>query len=108
MAASPGPYRPVDQFIVVLDAGHGGKDPGNLGTGRYKKTEKDVSLDVTLAVGSYIEENYPEVQVVYTRKGDSFPTLKDRVDAANAAAAGTTAATAAPSSQVPNSASRRA
>lgn len=87
MAASPGPYRPVDQFIVVLDAGHGGKDPGNLGTGRYKKTEKDVSLDVTLAVGSYIEENYPEVQVVYTRKGDSFPTLKDRVDAANAAAA---------------------
>jgi N-acetylmuramoyl-L-alanine amidase len=87
LAASPGPYRTKDRFIVVLDAGHGGKDPGNLGTGRYKRTEKDVSLDVTLAVGGYIEENYPDVQVVYTRKGDTFPTLKDRVDAANASAA---------------------
>lgn len=76
-----------DPFIVVLDAGHGGSDPGNLGTGRYKKTEKDVSLDVTLLVGKYIEQNYPEVKIVYTRKGDSFPTLNQRVETANNAMA---------------------
>jgi N-acetylmuramoyl-L-alanine amidase len=71
------------QFVLVLDAGHGGKDPGNLGTGRHKTTEKDVALDVILELGKSIEQNYPDVKVVYTRKGDSFPTLKDRVDIAN-------------------------
>jgi N-acetylmuramoyl-L-alanine amidase len=70
-------------FILVLDAGHGGKDPGNLGTGRLKKTEKDVTLDVVLAVGQMIEKKYPEVRVVYTRNGDTFPSLKDRVNLAN-------------------------
>ncbi len=75
--------RPTPQFVVVLDAGHGGKDPGNLGTGRLKKTEKDVTLDVVLKVGKMIQEKFPDVQVVYTRSGDSFPTLKDRVSVAN-------------------------
>jgi len=75
--------RPTPQFVVVLDAGHGGKDPGNLGTGRLKKTEKDVTLDVVLKVGKMIQEKFPDVQVVYTRSGDSFPTLKDRVSLAN-------------------------
>ncbi|NNE55976.1 MAG: N-acetylmuramoyl-L-alanine amidase [Flavobacteriales bacterium] len=68
---------------VVLDAGHGGKDPGNLGTGRYKSTEKDVTLDVTLKLGKYIEDNYPDIEVIYTRDDDSFPSLKDRVVIAN-------------------------
>lgn len=68
---------------VVLDAGHGGKDPGNLGTGRYKKTEKEIALEVTLRVGAYIKENYPEVEVVYTRTGDTYPTLRQRTDLAN-------------------------
>ena len=75
------------KLVVVLDAGHGGKDPGNLGTGRYIQTEKDVTLDVTLQVGSYIEENLPEVKVLYTRKDDSFPALRDRVRMANEAQA---------------------
>jgi N-acetylmuramoyl-L-alanine amidase len=70
-------------YVVVLDAGHGGKDPGNLGTGRMKKTEKDVTLDVVLQVGKMIEQNHPDVKVVYTRNGDTFPTLKDRVSIAN-------------------------
>jgi N-acetylmuramoyl-L-alanine amidase len=68
---------------VVLDAGHGGKDPGNLGTGRYKETEKQIALAVTLKVGKYIEDNLPDVEVIYTRKDDSFPTLWDRANLAN-------------------------
>jgi N-acetylmuramoyl-L-alanine amidase len=79
------PAPPV--LTLVLDAGHGGKDPGNLGTGRYKTTEKDVTLDVTLKLGAYIEENLPEVKVIYTRKDDSFPALIDRVRIANEAKA---------------------
>lgn len=65
---------------IVLDAGHGGKDPGNLGS--WSK-EKDINLAVTLLVGKYIEENLPDVKVIYTRDDDSFPTLKERPQIAN-------------------------
>lgn len=68
---------------VVLDAGHGGKDPGNTGTKRYKTTEKDITLDVTLLLGNYIAENFPDVNIVYTRTDDSYPTLNERVELAN-------------------------
>lgn len=68
---------------VVIDAGHGGKDPGNLGTGKYKTTEKNVTLDVALKLGGYINEQFPDVEVIYTRDGDTFPTLQDRVEVAN-------------------------
>lgn len=68
---------------IVLDAGHGGKDPGALGTGRYSKTEKHIALDVVLKLGKYLEQNYPNMKVLYTRKDDTFPTLKDRTDLAN-------------------------
>jgi N-acetylmuramoyl-L-alanine amidase len=76
---------PAPSFIVVLDAGHGGKDPGNLGTGRFKTTEKHVALDVTLQLGAYIEANYPDVKVVYTRRDDTYPTLERRTEIANEA-----------------------
>lgn len=79
--------RPDAAFTIVLDAGHGGKDPGNLGTGRYKETEKQVSLAVALKVGDYIEENLPDVEVIYTRKADTYPTLWQRVNIANGAKA---------------------
>lgn len=72
---------------VVIDAGHGGHDPGNLGTGRYKQSEKDVSLKVALQLGEYIERAYPDVDVVYTRKDDVFVTLNDRTKIANKAQA---------------------
>ncbi len=68
---------------IVIDAGHGGKDPGNLGTGKYKTTEKNITLDVALKLGSYINEQFPKVEVIYTRDGDTFPTLQDRVEVAN-------------------------
>jgi N-acetylmuramoyl-L-alanine amidase len=70
-------------FVVVIDPGHGGKDPGNLGTGRYKKTEKDISLDVSTKLGNLIKERFPGIKVIYTRSGDTFPTLKERVEIAN-------------------------
>ena len=79
------PAPPV--LTLVLDAGHGGKDPGNLGTGRYTTTEKDITLDVTLQLGAYIEDNLPDVKVIYTRKDDSFPALRERVRIANEAQA---------------------
>jgi len=68
---------------IVLDAGHGGKDPGNLGTGRYKENEKEIALKVTLMVGKYIAEDFPDVKVLYTRMDDSYPTLRERTDFAN-------------------------
>ncbi|MBL6873236.1 MAG: N-acetylmuramoyl-L-alanine amidase, partial [Flavobacteriales bacterium] len=61
---------------IVLDAGHGGKDPGALGTGRYPKTEKHIALDVVLKVGKYLEKNFPNMKVLYTRTRDTFPSLK--------------------------------
>ena len=79
------PLEPT--MVVVIDAGHGGKDPGNLGTGRYKVTEKDVTLDVAKKLADYIEKNMSDVEVILTRKDDSFPKLHTRVKIANDAAA---------------------
>jgi len=70
---------------VVIDAGHGGKDPGNLGTRRYKKSEKDVSLSVALKVEQYIKQRFPGIKVVMTRRDDSYPTLHERTVIANRA-----------------------
>lgn len=60
---------------VVIDAGHGGKDPGTVGK---SLKEKDVVLKLALRVGEYIEKNLPEVKVVYTRKTDKFIELSER------------------------------
>lgn len=68
---------------VVIDAGHGGKDPGNLGTGRYSVTEKTIALNVSLMVGKYIERAFPEVEVLYTRDDDTFVPLHERSKFAN-------------------------
>jgi N-acetylmuramoyl-L-alanine amidase len=70
---------------VVIDPGHGGKDPGNLGTKTMKKTEKDVTLAVSKLLGNYIEESFPDVKVIYTRDSDVFIGLKERTKLANEA-----------------------
>lgn len=68
------------QFTVVLDPGHGGKDPGAVGrTGQ----EKTINLNVALKAGKMIEEKYPDVKVVYTRKSDKYVTLQERPTIAN-------------------------
>lgn len=68
------------QMTVVLDAGHGGKDPGALGS---KVKEKDVTLDIVLKLGKLITTKYPDVKVIYTRKKDTFVTLNGRAAVAN-------------------------
>lgn len=75
------------RMVLVIDAGHGGKDPGNLGTGRFKQTEKDVTLDVATKLAAYVREKLPGIDVVMTRTGDTYPTLKDRVRISNDAQA---------------------
>ncbi|WP_295728577.1 N-acetylmuramoyl-L-alanine amidase [uncultured Muribaculum sp.] len=69
-----------EPFVVVLDAGHGGHDPGTIGN---KAKEKDINLGVVLKLGEMIEKNLSDVKVVYTRKGDYFKTLQERCDIAN-------------------------
>jgi N-acetylmuramoyl-L-alanine amidase len=65
---------------VVIDAGHGGKDPGCHGE-LYK--EKDIALAVSLKLGKFIEENFKDVKVIYTRKTDVFVELNERAEIAN-------------------------
>ncbi len=72
---------------VVIDAGHGGKDPGAIGTGRYKTAEKDIALNVSLLAGKYISEAFPDVKVIYTRSDDRFVELMERSLIANRAKA---------------------
>ena len=69
---------------IVIDAGHGGRDPGAVGK---NGKEKDIALAIALKVGTYIEENIPEVKVIYTRKTDVFVELKQRAEIANKAEA---------------------
>jgi N-acetylmuramoyl-L-alanine amidase len=65
---------------VVIDAGHGGKDPGCHGE-LYK--EKDIALAVSLKLGKFIEDNFKDVKVIFTRKTDVFVELNERAAIAN-------------------------
>lgn len=69
---------------VVIDAGHGGKDPGAIGK---HSREKDIALAIALKAGDYIEKNIPDVEVIYTRKTDVFVELHNRARIANDAEA---------------------
>ncbi|MBO7259967.1 MAG: N-acetylmuramoyl-L-alanine amidase [Bacteroidaceae bacterium] len=72
----------AEPFILVLDAGHGGKDPGAV---NGKAQEKNINLNVALRAGKLIEENCKDVKVLYTRKTDTFVELSKRADIANKA-----------------------
>lgn len=71
-------------FVVVIDAGHGGHDPGAIG--KISK-EKNINLNVALKVGKQIKQNCQDVKVVYTRERDVFIPLDKRADIANNAKA---------------------
>ena len=70
------------KFTVVIDPGHGGKDPGAVGS---SSKEKDIVLSVGLKLGKLIENNHPDVNVIYTRKDDRFVELNRRAAIANKA-----------------------
>ena len=69
-----------DTFIVVIDAGHGGKDPEAKGV---KTNEKTINLAVALKLGKMIAAGHDDVQVIYTRKTDKFVELSERANIAN-------------------------
>ncbi|MBU2945634.1 N-acetylmuramoyl-L-alanine amidase [Zobellia uliginosa] len=69
------------RFTVVLDAGHGGHDPGNMGNGYL---EKKIALNIVLKTGALLEKN-PDIKVIYTRDDDTFVDLYERGQIANKA-----------------------
>ncbi len=73
-------YAQYKLKTIVIDAGHGGKDPGAIGK---KSQEKNITLSIALKVGDYIEQNLKGVKVIYTRKKDEFIELFKRAEVAN-------------------------
>ena len=77
-------WRPSDpsekKWVIVIDPGHGGKDPGALGS---ISREKNINLAIALKTGEYLEKNLDNVKVLYTRKTDVFVELRDRPEFAN-------------------------
>lgn len=71
-------------FTLVIDAGHGGRDAGAT---RDRIKEKDINLKVALSLGALIEQNHPDVKIIYTRKKDVFVELNERANIANRAKA---------------------
>lgn len=69
-----------EKFVLVIDAGHGGHDAGAVGA---ISKEKNINLKTALAFGRYVEQNCPDVKVIYTRKTDVFIPLHQRADIAN-------------------------
>ena len=80
MAAIPCGHIVAKSFTVVIDAGHGGKDPGAKGR---IVNEKDINLAVALKLGDLIRQHHNDVKVVYTRSTDKFIELDERAEIAN-------------------------
>ena len=68
---------------IVIDPGHGGKDSGTMGTKRYTQYEKHIALDISLKLGNYIKDAFPDIEIIYTRKTDVFLELCLRTELAN-------------------------
>ncbi|MBO8456989.1 MAG: N-acetylmuramoyl-L-alanine amidase [Spirochaetes bacterium] len=73
---------------ILIDPGHGGKDPGAVGEytlngKKYRCVEKDVVLDCSTKIYRKLKEKYPDKAIMMTRTGDTYPSLEDRVEMAN-------------------------
>ena len=80
MATAAAALADGHRFTLVVDAGHGGHDAGAKGAFSY---EKNINLNVALAFGRLVEDNSPDVRVIYTRKTDVFVPLHRRAEIAN-------------------------
>lgn len=80
LIALPDTWAERKTFTVVIDAGHGGKDPGARGTSINEKT---INLAVALKVGNLISQQHNDVKIIYTRKTDVFVELNERANIAN-------------------------
>ena len=80
LAFLPNDLFSQQKYTVVLDAGHGGTDPGARGKISW---EKDIALSISLELGRILKENIPALNIVYTRKEDKFLTLYRRSEIAN-------------------------
>jgi len=69
------------EFVLVIDAGHGNQDSGAIGT--YNLKEKLVNLDLALGLADYLKKNRPKIKVVLTRNDDTFLRLEERTQLAN-------------------------
>ena len=69
---------------IIIDAGHGGKDPGSIGINKIK--EKDIVLSFSLELKEELKKMLPNVDIVLTRDKDTYPTLQERYKIANTAA----------------------
>lgn len=67
--------------MIVIDAGHGGKDPGTIGISGIK--EKDIVLPIALKFGELVQKSFPDMKVIYTRSKDDYPEVKERTILAN-------------------------
>lgn len=79
---------PFNVGVILIDPGHGGKDPGtgstiNINGNPVYVKEKNIVLDVSLRLADMLREKYPDKKIMLTREDDSFPTLEDRVVMAN-------------------------
>jgi len=74
--------------VILIDPGHGGKDPGTIGTHTYEdKTitlkEKDIVLDIALKLNDLLVKAFPDKKILLTRNSDTYPSLEERVEVAN-------------------------
>jgi len=70
-------------ITILIDPGHGGSDPGHESVNEKHLPEKDLNLLIAKKFGDYLKEKLSNVEVIYTRTDDSFPTLDERVEMAN-------------------------
>ncbi|MBK6952459.1 MAG: N-acetylmuramoyl-L-alanine amidase [Crocinitomicaceae bacterium] len=74
----------ANSVTILIDPGHGGKDPGHLPTLDGIMQEKEIVLAISTKLGHYLTHNLSNVTVLYTRTSDTYPTLDERVEMANA------------------------
>jgi N-acetylmuramoyl-L-alanine amidase len=83
LAASFNVFSQTKTIKLVIDPGHGGSDPGHVPEYAGHISEKELNLIISKKVGAFIEDNLQNIEIVYTRKDDSYPTLDERVELAN-------------------------